>query len=171
MLKLAGSILVNTVSVLYCWQVRRELQEHVEQLVAMKEMFLMLWGEISYTRTPLKEAFLQIASQGKEPFSSFLLKAAEELEENESSMGCFWNRLVEQESNKFLFNEEERGLLQRAGENFGYLDGQMQLKNLELYMEQAEVLIRKAQKELKDKQKVSSVLSLMCGLFLVILLL
>ncbi len=88
----------------------------------MKEMFLMLWGEISYTRTPLKEAFLQIASQGKEPFSSFLLKAAEELEENESSMGCFWNRLVEQESNKFLFNEEERGLLQRAGENFGYLD-------------------------------------------------
>ena len=171
MLKLAGSILVITVSVLYGWQVRRELQEHVEQLVAMKEMFLMLWGEISYTRTPLKEAFLQIASQGKEPFSSFLLKAAEELEENESSMGCFWNRLVEQWSNKFLFNEEERGLLQRAGENFGYLDGQMQLKNLELYMEQAEVLIRKAQKELKDKQKVSSVLSLMCGLFLVILLL
>jgi len=171
MLKLAGSILVITVSVLYGWQVRRELQEHVEQLVAMKEMFLMLWGEISYTRTPLKEAFLQIASQGKEPFSSFLLKAAEELEENESSMGCFWNRLVEKESNKFLFNEEERGLLQRAGENFGYLDGQMQLKNLELYMEQAEVLIRKAQKELKDKQKVSSVLSLMCGLFLVILLL
>lgn len=171
MLKLAGSILVITVSVLYGWQVRRELQEHVEQLVAMKEMFLMLWGEISYTRTPLKEAFLQIASQGKEPFSSFLLKAAEELEENESSMGCFWNRLVEQESNKFLFNEEERGLLQRAGENFGYLDGQMQLKNLELYMEQAGVLIRKAQKELKDKQKVSSVLSLMCGLFLVILLL
>ena len=171
MLKLAGSILVITVSVLYGWQVRRELQEHVEQLVAMKEMFLMLWGEISYTRTPLKEAFLQIAAQGKEPFSSFLLKAAEELEENESSMGCFWNRLVEQESNKFLFNEEERGLLQRAGENFGYLDGQMQLKNLELYMEQAEVLIRKAQKELKDKQKVSSVLSLMCGLFLVILLL
>ena len=137
MLKLAGSILVITVSVLYGWQVRRELQEHVEQLVAMKEMFLMLWGEISYTMTPLKEAFLQIASQGKEPFSSFLLKAAEELEENESSMGCFWNRLVEQESNKFLFNEEERGLLQRAGENFGYLDGQMQLKNLEMYMEQS----------------------------------
>ncbi len=28
MLKLAGSILVITVSVLYGWQVRRELQEH-----------------------------------------------------------------------------------------------------------------------------------------------
>lgn len=47
----------------------------------------------------------------------------------------------------------------------------MQLKNLELYMEQAEVLIQKAQEELKDKQKVSGVLSVMCGLFLVILLL
>ena len=38
-------------------------------------------------------------------------------------------------------------------------------------MEQAEVLIQKAQEELKDKQKVSGVLSVMCGLFLVILLL
>lgn len=170
MLKLTGSILIITVSVLYSLRVRRELKEHVEQLVGMKEMFQMLWGEISYTRTPLREAFLQIAAQDKEPFSSFLKKAAEELKENEESMGNFWNRLVEQEADKFLLNEEERGLLQRAGENFGYLDGRMQLKNLELYMEQTEVLIKKAQGELKDRQRVSGVLSLMCGLFLIILL-
>ncbi len=170
MLKLAGSILIITVSALYGWKARRELAEHVEQLVGMKEMFLMLWGEISYTRTPLKEAFLQIASQNKEPFSGFLEKAAEGMDENEERIGLYWSRLVEQESGKFLFSQEEQGLLQRAGENFGYLDGQMQLKNLELYMEQTEVLIQKAQGELKDRQKLSGVLSLMCGLFLVILL-
>ncbi|MCI9082320.1 MAG: hypothetical protein HFI70_08450 [Lachnospiraceae bacterium] len=170
MLKVAGSVLIITVSSLYAWKIRRELAEHVEQLIGMKEMFLMLWGEISYTRTPLKEAFLQIASQNKEPFSEFLEKAAEGLRENEESMADYWSRLVEQESGKFLFNQEEQGLLRRAGENFGYLDGQMQLKNLELYMEQTEVLIQKAQKELKDRQKLSGVLSLMCGLFLVILL-
>lgn len=170
MLKLVGSIWIITISILYAWKVRRELKEHVEQLVGMKEMFLMLWGEISYTRTPLKEAFLQIASQNKEPFSSFLELAAEKMEENEECMGTFWHHLVEQEADKFLFHEEERALLQRAGENFGYLDGKMQLKNLELYMEQVEVLIQTAQKELKDKQKVSGVLSLMCGLFLIILL-
>ena len=89
---------------------------------------------------------------------------------NEESMGNFWSRLVEQESGRFFFYEQERGLLPRAGENFGYLDSQMQLKNLELYMEQAEVLIQNAQAQLKDRQKLSSVLSLMCGLFLVILL-
>ncbi len=170
MLKLVGSIWIITISILYAWKVRRELKEHVEQLVGMKEMFLMLWGEISYTRTPLKEAFLQIASQNKEPFSSFLELVAEKMEENEECMGTFWHHLVEQEADKFLFHEEERALLQRAGENFGYLDGKMQLKNLELYMEQVEVLIQTAQKELKDKQKVSGVLSLMCGLFLIILL-
>jgi len=78
--------------------------------------------------------------------------------------------MVEQESKNFLFSKEEQGLLKRAGENFGYLDGQMQLKNLELYIEQAEVFIRKAQEELKDRQKVVGTLSLMCGLFLIILL-
>ena len=46
----------------------------------------------------------------------------------------------------------------------------MQLKNLELYIEQTEVLIKKAQAELKQKQKLSGALSLMCGLFLIILL-
>lgn len=170
MLKLAGSTLVLAVSVLYSLKIRQELREHVEQLVAMKEMFLMLWGEISYTRTPLKEAFLQIASQNKEPFSGFLLQAAEELETNQDSMGSFWGRLVEKESGRFLLDREELGLLQRAGENFGYLDGQMQLKNLELYMEQTEARIQKAQAELKDRQKLFGVLSVMCGLFLVILL-
>lgn len=169
-MKIAGSILIAAASILYGWKIRTELQEHVEQLVGMKEMFLMLWGEISYARTPLKEAFLQIASQNKEPFSSFLQKAAEEMGENEESMGSFWNRLVEQEAGHFLFTREEQGLLRRAGENFGYLDGQMQLKNLELYIGQAEVLIRKAQEELKDRQRVSGTLSVMCGLFLIILL-
>lgn len=170
MLKIAGSILVLTASFLYGWKVREELQEHVEQLIGMKEMFLMLWGEISYARTPLREAFLQMASQKKEPFSGFLQKAAQELEGNQESMGAFWNRLVEQEAEKFLFTREELGLLKRAGENFGYLDGQMQLKNLELYISQTEVFIEKAQEELKDRQKVAGTLSWMCGLFLIILL-
>lgn len=170
MLKLSGSILVVAASVLYGWNMQQELQEHVRQLVGMKEMFLMLWGEISYTRTPLKQAFLQIASQNKEPFASFLKKAAHGLDENEESVGCFWKSLVEKEADMFLFDEEERGILERAGENFGYLDGQMQLKNLELYIEQTEVLIEKAQGELKDRKKLSGVLSVMCGLFLIILL-
>ncbi len=83
-----------TASLLYGWRVGRELQEHVGQLVGMKEMLLMLHGEISYARTPLKEAFWQIASQGKEPFSSFLEQAAEGLGGKEESIGEFWRRLV-----------------------------------------------------------------------------
>ena len=171
MLKLAGSLLVFLASVLYGWKAKEEYREHVEQLVGMKEMFLMMWGEISYARTPLREAFLQISAQGKEPFASFLKKAAEGLEEHEGSMGHFRRQLVDQESGHFLFTPEERGLLKRAGENFGYLDGQMQLKNLELYIRQAETLIQKAQGELKDRQRLSGTLSLMCGLFVIILLL
>ncbi len=170
MLKLAGSLLVIAASFLYGWKLNEELREHVVQLAGMKEMLLMLRGEISYARTPLKEAFRQVASQGKEPFSSFLLKAAEGLDGTEDSMGTFWSRLVDQEAGNFYFTREEFGLFKRAGENFGYLDTQMQLKNLELYMEQTEGLLRKAQKELEDRQKVARILSLTCGLFLVILL-
>lgn len=171
MLKAVGCVLILTVSILYGWKITGELREHMEQLVAMKEMFLMLSGEIAYTKTPLKEAFLQMAGQNKEPFSSFLKKAAEGISQNEeNSMGEFWKKLVEEEAENFLFSKEEQSLLKKAGENFGYLDGQMQLKNLELYIGQAEVLIGRAQGELKDRQKLSQCLSVMCGLFLIILL-
>lgn len=168
-MKLAGSFLVIVVSLLYGWKVKEELKSHVDQLVGMKEMLLMLQGEISYARTPLKEAFWQMSSQGKEPFAAFLKKAVEEMDGNEESIGKFWGRLVEEAEN-FSFSQEEKELLKRVGENFGYLDTQMQLKNLELYLGQVDALIQKAQKELKDRQKVASVVSLMCGLFLVILL-
>ncbi|MEG0963577.1 MAG: stage III sporulation protein AB [Lachnospiraceae bacterium] len=171
MLKLIGSILILTSSILYGWKLTVELGEHVNQLIAMKEMFLMLSGEISYTKTPLPEAFLQIAAQNKEPFSAFLKKASQGiLESEEEQIGEFWKKLVEQEAERFLFTKEERGLLQKAGENFGYLDGQMQLKNLELYIGQAQVMIQQSQSELKERQKVYQCLSVMCGLFLIILL-
>lgn len=170
-MKLAGGILVILAAVFYGWRLSAEQQEHMEQLLSMKEMFLMMAGEISYTKTPLREAFLRIAGQNKEPFSGFLKKAAEELGENQESMGVFWKNLVDREEERFLFSREERELLKRAGENFGYLDGQMQLKNLELYIGQAEVMIERFQKELKEKQKLAQTLSVMCGLFVIILLL
>lgn len=157
-------------AIFYGWRLSMEQQEHMDQLIAMKEMFLMIAGEISYTRTPLREAFLRIARQNKEPFAGFLRQAAEELKKNQDSMGVFWKRLVEQEEERFLFSREEKELLKRAGENFGYLDGQMQLKNLELYIGQADVMIEQFQKELKEKQKLIRTLSLMCGLFVIILL-
>lgn len=171
MLKIAGGIIVLVAAAFYGWRLSMEQQEHLEQLLAMKEMFLMLEGEISYTKTPLREAFVRIATQNKEPFAGFLKKAAEGLLENRKSMGDYWRSLVEQEENRFLFSKEERELLKRSGENFGYLDGQMQLKNLELYIGQAEVMIEQFQKELKEKQKLAQTLSVMCGLFVIILLL
>lgn len=170
MLRAAGCLLIVTAAVWYGTRLAGELREHVEQLVAMKEMFLMLSGEIAYTRTPLKEAFLQIAEQNKEPFAGFLKEAAKGLEQNEESMGTYWRELVEREKHRFLFSREEENLLKRAGENFGYLDGAMQLKNLELYMEQAEELIKQSRQELKERQKLYRCLSLMCGLFVIILL-
>lgn len=170
MLKILGGALVLLAAVFYGFRLSMEQQEHLDQLLAMKEMFLMMAGEISYTKTPLREAFFRISEQNKEPFSGFLKQAAEELEENQESIGVFWRNLVDREEARFLFSREEKELLKRAGENFGYLDGQMQLKNLELYIGQAEVMIERFQKELKEKQKLAQTLSVMCGLFVIILL-
>ena len=131
----------------------------------------MLSGEISYSRLPLAEAFLEIAGQNKEPFAGFLKAAAERLRSSEeTSVGMLWRSLVEEEKERFLLSEEELELLKKTGENFGYLDSSMQLKNLELYIRQTEGMMEQFESQRRERQRISRYLSLMAGLFLIILL-
>ena len=61
-------------------------------------------------------------------------------------------------------------MLKGLGENFGYLDIQMQLNHLALDIQQVETRIGQAQQELAAKQKMYQYLSIMSGLFLILLL-
>ncbi|MFP3155420.1 stage III sporulation protein AB [Lachnospiraceae bacterium ZAX-1] len=173
MLKLVGACLILGASLLYGYMLRVRLSDHVGQLIGMKEMLLMLAGEISYTRTPLGEAFLHMIAQGKEPYKTMLTAVRYQMEHGEvgKPLHQIWKEVIDLQSRNFLLSDEEVAILQNAGNNFGYLDASMQLKNIEVYIQQVEVKIVQAQNELAAKQKVYQYLSVMCGLFFIIMLL
>ena len=56
------------------------------------------------------------------------------------------------------------------GEVLGYLDLEMQLSSIELYLEQLELCIRESQEAARTKQKLYQSLGVAGGIFLVILL-
>lgn len=171
MLKLAGAGLIIFAAVILGIQLKQRLAQHVNQLIGFKEILLMLSGEMSYARTPLTEAFRNIANRGKEPFGPLLIEVAGRLEqERESTLSDIWKSAVENRRKAFYFSEEELDMLKGIGENFGYLDIQMQLNHLTLYIKQVETRIGQAQQELAAKQKMYQYLSVMSGLFLVLLL-
>jgi stage III sporulation protein AB len=172
MLKIIGIVFILGTCLLYGYQMKLRLQEHLNQLIGLKEMLLMLSGEISYVRTPLGEAFSHIAGQGKEPFSSFLKFVAEEMKKGQGkSFSDIWGEACEQYRKSFLFQDEEWKLLEDLGGNLGYLDAQMQLSHIQLHVQQLEHKIEAAQVELGKKQRLWQYLSFAGGAFLVIILL
>ncbi|MCI8280876.1 MAG: hypothetical protein HFI76_04065 [Lachnospiraceae bacterium] len=172
MIKIAGAALILSVSFLFGLQQKQRLWEHVKQLVGCKEMLFMLSGEMSYAKAPLLEAFRHISSRGKEPFGSFLEEVAKELEtKQDQPLPEIWRDVLNRQRNKFCFSQEEFGLLESLGDNFGYLDVQMQLNHLSLCMQQLDAKIVQAQGELAAKQKLYQYLSVMCGLFFILILL
>lgn len=170
MLKMAGISLILTASVLYGYMLRMRLHEHLDQLIGMKEFLLMLSGEISYARAPLEEAFLHIAEQGREPYVSLLKRVRERMiAGGEFSLKEIWMQELAQQKDQFLLTEDEYRILKNSSDHFGYLDWEMQIKNIAVYEQQVEVKIIQAQNELAAKQKIYQYLSVMGGLFLIIL--
>lgn len=172
MLKIAGAVLILSASVLFGMQQKQRLWEHVRQLVGCKEMLFMLSQEMSYAKAPLMEAFRHIAARRKEPFSGFLEDVALGMETHrEQPLPEIWRNALKCRRDKFYLSQEEFELLESLGENFGYLDVQMQLNHLSLCIQQLDAKIVQAQGDLAAKQKLYQYLSVMCGLFFILILL
>ena len=58
MIKIAGSVLVFFACVMLGLEKGRELSMHVKELEEFKRVFLMIRGELQYTRSTLSDVFL-----------------------------------------------------------------------------------------------------------------
>ena len=140
-----------------------DLKGRCMELRMLKQMIYMLRGEIKYTKTPLPEAFASIAVRMREPFGSFLEELAEQMgNPGKGSFGELWQDRI-----KARLSGTHLGGL---GEVLGYLDLEMQLSSIDLYLEQLELGIREAQEAARTKQKLYQSLGVAGGIFLVILL-
>lgn len=171
MLKVVGALLILFASGIFGLQLKQRLAEHLRQLMGFKEILLMLSGEMTYARAPLEEAFAHIAGRGKEPFGRLLSEVSQRMEqEQDKTLYDIWQSAARNQKKTFFFSEEEFRILLGVGENFGYLDIEMQLNHISISIQQVENKIVQAQSELAAKQKMYQYLSVMCGLFLILIL-
>ena len=71
---------------------------------------------------------------------------------------------------KSQLKSKDREELKAIGMQMGYLDEQMQLGTIDLYLEQLSFVIEKAREELVMKKRLCNCLGVMGGIFLVIIL-
>lgn len=171
MLKGIGALLIMASAAGIGTSFGRDLKGRCMELRMLKQMIYMLRGEIKYTKTPLTEAFASIAVRMKEPFGSFLEQTAIQMEsQEEENFGELWKSQIKRWLSKTCLKREDREQLGNLGEVLGYLDLEMQLSSIDLYLEQLELGIREAQEAALTKQKLYQSLGVAGGIFLVILL-
>lgn len=169
MQKIVGSILIVAASTGIGFLKGMDMQKYLKELQELKQLFLMLRSEIKYTKAPLGEAFFHIGKRLEGSFGKWLLMVARQLEEKSgNTFSVLWNQSVESVLVETKLKKTDTERLKSLGMNMGYLDAEMQLGTIDLYLEQLEVEIRRTREALETKKRLCNCLGVMGGIFLVI---
>ena len=149
----------------------QRLSRRLEQLKVLKRMTLFLHGEISCARSPLPDAFWNVAGKLPEPFREFLREVSEDLGRYEGeTLGEVFAENVDCHLKDTSLTGEDRERLKELGESLGYLDKAMQLAHLEAYGKELDMAVGELTEGLPVRKKLFRSLGIMGGLFLAILL-
>ncbi|MFA9375482.1 MAG: stage III sporulation protein AB [Lachnotalea sp.] len=172
MLKIIGSILIVVATTGIGLTAGRDLKIRLDNLRYIKKLMLMLKGEIKYLKAPLGEAFFNVGKRAKEPFNSFFNQIASDIESLEcESFYEIWSKHIDEELSKIKLNKRDCITFKRVGEHLGYMDKEMQLGMIDLYVEQLEEEIKISKESIDEKIRVYNCLGVAVGIFAVLIML
>lgn len=150
------------------------LKKRMESMKVMKKNMLLLKGEIRYSQSALNEAFIHIAEKNKGCYQHFFEHVARKMEEFQGETFCeIWKKqLMEdlREEKSGLKKEDIRQLV-ILGETLGFLDKEMQINTLDLYLETLEGEMQHLFQDMPEKIRLYQVFGVVGGVFLSILML
>jgi stage III sporulation protein AB len=152
----------------YC---SNELKSRISDLKELRKLILLLRGDIRYANTPLPEAICSIAKRHEGGFEDFFTKISERLSAHSgNTFSQIWKEAVETELLRTSLNKKDKSALVNFGDNLGYLDKEMQMNTLELFLTQLEDEIAELSKTAKEKSYLYNTLGIMAGIFISIIL-
>ncbi len=141
------------------------------QLEQLRHMIFLLKGQILYANAPLHEAFGTVGRRVEGQLSQLFIRVAERIEMQQGeAFTVIWNEEVEAYKEDDWLSEQDRQNLKTLGEHLGFLDREMQERNLLLYLEQLDLRIQDMREHKQERCRLYSSLGVMSGLFVSILL-
>ncbi len=169
--KVVGCILIILSSTLMGFYCSNELKTRINDIKELRKLVVLLRGDIRYGNTPLPEAICAIARRHEGGFKNFFTKVSVRLSEHSgNTFSQVWKEAVDEELNQTSLNKKDKSSLIQFGENLGYLDKEMQMNTLELFLAQLEDEIIELSKTAKEKSYLYNTLGIMAGIFISIIL-
>ena len=170
-MKIIGCIMVIASSAGVGFYFSQEMRTRIENLKELKKLTGLLRGDIRYANTPLPEAINSIARRHNGSFQLFFRYVSTKLNELSGlTFAVIWKEAVEFELINTSLNKKDKLNLIQFGENLGYLDKEMQMNTIELYLVQLEDEISDLSKTVKEKAYLYNTLGIMAGIFITIIM-
>jgi Stage III sporulation protein AB (spore_III_AB). len=171
-LKMAGCGMVVAGASGYGFWMAGRYGERLAALEQLRQMIFLLKGQILYANAPLPEAFETVGQRTEGVWSKLFLKTAERMEKQQGEPFCqIWKEEVEGLLGADFLTKADRQSLAGLGEHLGFLDREMQERNLLLYLEQLDLTIGELRGHKQERCRLYLALGVMGGLFLAVLLL
>lgn len=146
-------------------------KNRIRLLEQLRQMVFLLKGQVLYANATLEEAFEAVGRRTEGQIARLFLHVAEAIRGQQGeAFFTIWKEAVEELLADSDFAEEDRQQLAAMGEHLGFLDRDMQERNLLLYLEQLDVRIEELQEHRQERCRLYTSLGIMAGMFLAILL-
>lgn len=170
-MKIIGCLLVIGSSTGMGFFFSNEMRCRLDNLKELKKLVSLLRGDIRYANTPLPEAISSITRRHNGSYNTFLGIVSDKLHElSGHTFSEIWKDAVNQELADTSLSKKDKLHLIQFGENLGYLDKDMQMNVIDLFLSQLEEEIKEMTKTLKEKSYLYNTLGIMAGIFIVIVM-
>ncbi len=167
-----GAVFIIISSSAMGFGVSRRNRKRLDDLHTVYKLMIMLRGEIQYGMAPFEEAFLSISERMEGCFRLFLVSLVKSLSERNSEIfPNIWKEAVNVCLRETYLSEQDLFKLEKVGNNLGYLDKTMQINTIQLYIDELQLDIEKATRELPEKCKIYNCFGVLGGILIVILIL
>ncbi len=130
----------------------------------------ILRGEIQYGRTPLPEACREVERRIRGAGQLFFRQVAGKLCEGKAPVEQIWQESAEEIFSSMQMKTQEREEWIRLGSTLGYLDVEMQLRSLDLYLQHLQTSIDQASAECRSRTRLYPLLGTFCGVLICLVL-
>ncbi len=172
MLKFAGILLLMAGCGGLGFNKIAEEKQRIRQLREIRRIVLRIQNEISYGKRALPEICLLLGQCMEEPYRTAFLTIYAKLEENDGSgLDCIWKEQMEECMRNLPLRREEKDILCHMTEYLGILDEKQQAADIGQSLDFLSARITQAEGGYENRARVIMSVSVLAGIFIVILLL
>lgn len=170
-MKIIGCIMVVASSAGVGFYLSSEMKGRIEDLKELYKLVSLLKGDIRYASTPLPEAIQSISRRHQGRFFAFFNNISLQLEERPGqTFAEIWRSAVSCGLVNTSLSKKDKSHLIQFGDTIGYLDKDMQMNTLDLYLSQLDYEITDLSKTVKEKSYLYRTLGITSGIFIIILM-